>query len=628
MPGFEFNIGRDPDAPVRTRRALDQITSLLNSLLRNGDIEAVPGPQFRVRRDPSPPPGGAGFGAGEGDSEFAFLPGPPGVAGPTGATSPFIQVDPVEGEPGSPGPAGADGAIGPTGTGGPAGMSVPFFHVDPAEPETGPPGPAGANGAAGATGSTGSTGPSGAAYPFFQVDPADGEPGFPGPSGADGAAGSQGSQGATGPQIPFFGQDEPDPMPGPPGLNGAAGVQGPTGPGIPFFTTDAPEPDPSVSVPGPQGVQGAIGPTGAGIPFFTIDAPEPDPSVSVPGPTGVTGSTGPTGATGPAMNINPIINGNFDVWQRATSFTSIADGKYFADRWKYKKVGAVVHDASRSVDTPTPTQSGVYSKYGVQLVVTTVDASIAAGDYCHIKQHIEGYWYALFAQMQFTLSFWVKSKLTGTYCVFFQNKDTADRSYVAEYTIDVADTWEFKTVTVTAPPSAGTWDYESGQGLTVGFSQSCGSTFQTTAGAWQTGNFFGTSNQVNNTATGGGNGYFFLSQVMLVVGATGAPLLQRSYGPELALCQRYATYIPAQPIGVAVSTNSLYNQGAITWPVTMRATPALGVLPAAAYTANAGNAGTVALASPTVQGGGFSNSGSVWTVTALIGLTCILESEL
>lgn len=468
---------------------------------------------------------------------------------------------------------------------------------------------------------------------FGDADAPGDEMQFPGPPGARGLTGPTGAPGVSFDE-PVDGMDGP---PGPPGLRGVQGASGNPGadgePGEDGFQ-GVPGPTGATGAAGSNGTSGATGATGpAGPAIFGFEEP-PEPEWGPPGTAGqagaagATGATGSAGATGPAMNINPIINGNFDIWQRATSFTSIADGKYFADRWKYKKVGAVVHDISRSVDTPTPTQSGVYSKYGAQLVVTTVDSAIAAGDYCHIKQHIEGYWYALFAQMQFTLSFWVKSKLTGTYCVFFQNKDTADRSFVSEYTINVADTWEYKTVTVTAPPSAGTWDYESGIGLTVGFSQSCGSTFQTTAGSWQTGNFFGTSNQVNNTATGGGNGYFFISQVMLVLGATGVPLLQRSYGPELALCQRYATYLPAQPIGVAVSTNSLYNQGAITWPVTMRSTPALGVLPAAAYTANAGNAGTVTLASPTVQGGGFSNSGAVWTVSALIGLTCILEAEL
>jgi len=167
-----------------------------------------------------------------------------------------------------------------------------------------------------------------------------------------------------------------------------------------------------------------------------------------------------------------------------------------------------------------------------------VDSSIAAGDYCTIATRIEGYNWLPFAQRQFTLSFWVKAAKTGTHCVYFRNSGTSDRTYVAEYTISAADTWEWKTITVTASPSAGTWDYTTGRGLEIGWALSCGSTFQTTAGAWQTGNYRGTSSQVNETDNTANN--FKLYGVRMNLGTlalTGAP---RPHGLEEFLCRRYS----------------------------------------------------------------------------------------
>ena len=167
---------------------------------------------------------------------------------------------------------------------------------------------------------------------------------------------------------------------------------------------------------------------------------------------------------------------------------------------------------------------------------TTIDASIASGDFCIIQQRIEGYNFHVVAQREFTLSFWVKATKPGIYCISVSNSG-ADRSFVAEYTIDVADTWEYKTITVSASPSAGTWDYTNGSGLHVNFTLAAGTSLHTTAGVWQTGDFLATVNQVNACDNVANN--FRLSMVKIEPGSTATEFVPRSIALTTELCKRY-----------------------------------------------------------------------------------------
>lgn len=283
-------------------------------------------------------------------------------------------------------------------------------------------------------------------------------------------------------------------------------------------------------------------------------------------------STGLKWADAPTGSVkNAIINGGMDVWQRGTTFTGIAALAYSADRWKYDKSSAAVHDILRSTDVPTVAQAGRLFNYSLHLDCTTIDASIAAGDYVILSQHIEGYNFLPIAQRALTLSFWVKATKTGIYCVSFRNS-ARDRSYVAEYTINTTDTWEFKTISVTASPTAGTWDYTTGIGLEVCFTLVLGSTFHTTAGAWQTGNFGGTSNQVNAADNAANN--FRIVGVQLEPGIVASDFEQRMYQDEFALCQRYCQVAQFSFFGETVNTFSF--GGNHTFAVTMRAVPTIG----------------------------------------------------
>jgi hypothetical protein len=264
---------------------------------------------------------------------------------------------------------------------------------------------------------------------------------------------------------------------------------------------------------------------------------------------------------------NRIINGNFDIAQRGTSFAAIANAAYSLDRWTWGQAGAMVCTVTQSTDVPNNTFQSSY-----KVDVTTVDSSIAVGDYAFISQKIEGYNVRDLIGTTFTVSFWVKSPKTGVHCVSFSNSGQ-NRSYIKEYTIAVVNTWEYKTVTVTGGLiTAGTWNWTNGEGLEVGFSLATGSTYQTTSDAWQTGDFLGTANQVNvmdNTAND-----FFLTGVQLEPGPVATPFERRPIGTELAMCQRYYETGTGKMAGY--SPASAANANAVYFKATKRAVPTLG----------------------------------------------------
>jgi hypothetical protein len=274
-----------------------------------------------------------------------------------------------------------------------------------------------------------------------------------------------------------------------------------------------------------------------------------------------------------AGSRNRIINGDMRISQRGTSFAALAAGGAITlDRWGWASSGAMVCTITQATDVPNNTFQSSY-----KVDVTTADTSIAASDYAHIMQRIEGYNVRDLIGTTFTLSFWAKSSKTGTHCVSFRNVGTgspaaADRSFIKEYTIAAANTWEYKTVTVAGGLiTAGTWDWTNGAGLDVVFTLATGTTHQTTADTWQTGNFMGTANQVNvmdNTAND-----FFLTGVQLEAGSVATPFERRSYGQELALCQRYFETGFGRIAGYGVAGTAMVNS--VYWKQSKRAIPTL-----------------------------------------------------
>ncbi len=255
-----------------------------------------------------------------------------------------------------------------------------------------------------------------------------------------------------------------------------------------------------------------------------------------------------------------IINGALKFWNRGTSFTSIADGKYTADRFAYRKSGTMVHDVSRSADVPTVAEAGAVAEYSLLADCTTADTSMAATDFCSIDYKIEGYDFARFLGRSGVLPFLVKATKTGTYCAAFQNSG-GDRTFISEYRVNTADTWELKVIQIPFDYSGGTWDFTNGTGLTIKWVLAAGTNHHGTADQWNSSAVFATANQVNACDNIANN--FQLALVKFEMGNIATPFTERPYRVEKALCERYFNVIKPSAVngvfgtGTAVNTNYL-----------------------------------------------------------------------
>lgn len=206
--------------------------------------------------------------------------------------------------------------------------------------------------------------------------------------------------------------------------------------------------------------------------------------------------------------------------------------------------------------------------------VTTADSSIGVSQRYFVRQAVEGFNCADFgwgtaSASTVTLSFYIRSSLTGTFGGSFMN-DNFDRAYPFTYTINAANTWERKSITL-AGDTTGTWLKTNGGGIYVIFSIGAGSSRLGTAGAWQTpaSALFGATGQTNIIATNGATWY--ITGVQLERGSTASSFEYRPYGSELQLCQRYC-FIPTT---IPMTGGSSSFIGNLQFPVTMRSAPSL-----------------------------------------------------
>lgn len=273
---------------------------------------------------------------------------------------------------------------------------------------------------------------------------------------------------------------------------------------------------------------------------------------------------------------NKIMGGDFTLnpWQRGASFAAAADAAYVADRWQYNKAGTAVHTFSKAADVPTALQAGFFTQHCLSAAVTTAQTTFAVGDLFIFQQKVEGFNATSFGFGQpgarsVTLSFWAKGAKTGIHCVSLRNA-TPNRSYIKEYTINSINTWEFKTLTIPVD-TTGTWLYDNGIGIIVSFALATGTGFQTTANAWQAGNFLATANQVNELDTIGNT--FKIALVQLEVGSIVTAFESRSVGQELNLCQRYYE----EPLSYTrhVGTAAGFEGCVVNYAVTKRALPTI-----------------------------------------------------
>jgi hypothetical protein len=239
---------------------------------------------------------------------------------------------------------------------------------------------------------------------------------------------------------------------------------------------------------------------------------------------------------------NRIINGDMVIDQRNNGAAVTVNALalfYGIDR--FRAVGqnsSGVFTVQRIADAPT----GFINS--ARVTVTTADASISAGDRYFFQQVIEGFnaadlGFGTANAQTVTLSFWVKSSLTGSFGGCLQN-DGPDRSYPFSYTISAANTWEYKTVTIPGDTS-GTWATNNTGWGRVTWSMGNGSTTTSTANSWQSANYEGVNGQVQPISTL--NATWQITGVQLEKGNVATSFDVLSYGTELALCQRYCIKI-------------------------------------------------------------------------------------
>jgi hypothetical protein len=241
-----------------------------------------------------------------------------------------------------------------------------------------------------------------------------------------------------------------------------------------------------------------------------------------------------TSATRPFLNR--IINGAMVLSQRnGTSAVTIDGGaSYTLDRYLCQDNTDGSYTVAQSSTAPTGFINSLL------VTITGTDSSLTTTQFGRIVQRIEGFntadlaWGTASAKTV-TLSFWVRSSVTGTFSGTLVNDD-ANRIYAFTYTISVADTWEQKTVTI-AGDTSGTWKTTNATGIELNLSIGAGPDRTVAAGSWGTSLAYAATGQTNLFATNGAT--FYITGVQLEVGSTATSFDYRPYGTEFDLCRRY-----------------------------------------------------------------------------------------
>ena len=279
---------------------------------------------------------------------------------------------------------------------------------------------------------------------------------------------------------------------------------------------------------------------------------------------------------------NIVINGAMQVWQRGTSFTGVNSSVYHTDRFQSYNSSNASGESTVSKSTDAP--DGFGNSY--KLEVTTADSSLHVsaeyGLYHYFEgQDLQGLKKGTSDAKSLTASFWVKSSVTGTFIVELMDNDNSNRHINKSYTINAANTWEYKTITFEGD-TVGALDNDNNNSFHINWWLGGGTSF--TSGTLQTswGTLSQTSRAVGQTnvhATVGNTWY--LTGVQLEVGSVATPFEYRSYGEELSLCQRYYQRISGGSdafvyAGKGQGSSSI--DATIPLPVPLRASPTMNSL--------------------------------------------------
>tara|TARA_B110000977_G_C10984241_1_gene457313 strand:- start:170 stop:1237 length:1068 start_codon:yes stop_codon:yes gene_type:complete len=316
---------------------------------------------------------------------------------------------------------------------------------------------------------------------------------------------------------------------------------------------------------------------------------------------------------------NLIINGDMRIAQRGTTGTLNNGGGGFhsADRFLSQEEGAFTGAFTVSNDTDSPKGFSNSTKWDC----TTADTSLAADDVFFVDykpeaQDLQHLNYGTSDALQMTMSFWIKSKKTGTYVLWLYQYD-GTRHVQMQYTINTADTWEYKTLLVPAD-TAGVINNDTGAGMVLRFVMGAGSSWTsgTAPTAWTS--IVTADRHVGQTVNlaDSTDNYMNLTGVQLEVGDTATDFEHRLYGEELAACKRYYQVVSASP---TFGVDGIRARMSIAFPVEMRATPT--VSQSAVITLSNPGVGTVTQSATSFSNIGSTKRGGSYQLANFSGMT-------
>ena len=339
--------------------------------------------------------------------------------------------------------------------------------------------------------------------------------------------------------------------------------------------------------------------TGIGLPEWTLNGTIEGPSVSADGRLGVDVTTptqalevagsavvaGTLSAGNPLMFRNRIINGDVRVDQRGSASSAITNTaaayNYAADRfWVLGRLAGKISCQQSSV---VPTGMGFVNSF----LITSLSAyTTVTSDFYGAGQYIEGYniadlmWGTSYG-VPATLSFWVRSSVTGSFTFNVVGGNGNQPSYSVQYTISNANTWQQIVIVIPPPPSGYTVNFPStntaGCRLWWDLGSSDTSYATSAPGTWVAGDKVRVSGSVNFVATNGAT--LYITGVQLEKGSVATPFEVRPFGIELSLCQRYYVRFTGdgsfKPLGIATAINTVSATGIIVVPTSMRSQPTI-----------------------------------------------------
>ena len=284
---------------------------------------------------------------------------------------------------------------------------------------------------------------------------------------------------------------------------------------------------------------------------------------------------------------NRIINGNMAITQGAAAATiTPAVTSAYATNYPVDRFEVIVGAASKLTTAQSSTAATGFNFS--TLITSSSSYTAGAGEVFAIRHKIEGFntsdlAFGTVNAQKITVSFWVRSSVTGTFGGSIQNS-AANRSYPFEYTINVIDTFEYKTITIPGDTS-GTWiGATNGIGITVNFGLGVGATYSGTANVWAAADYDSATGATSVVAANLRT--YYITGVQVEKGSTATSFDYRPISTELQLCQRYfqklgsadgSTYTYGPVVGFGMQANLLTNSN-IFVPIfqIMRATPTVG----------------------------------------------------